>query len=55
MQFHVAGDTPVPTGDHQMRGAFDYDGGGLAKGGTGPPCSLTATKSPKDASTPPCR
>jgi hypothetical protein len=33
-QFHVAGDEPVPAGDHQVRVEFTYDGGGLAKGGT---------------------
>ena len=32
--FHVAGDEPVPAGDHQLRVEFSYDGGGLAKGGT---------------------
>jgi len=29
----VAGDTVVPTGTHQVRIEFAYDGGGLAKGG----------------------
>jgi len=33
-QFHAAGDTPVPPGEHQVRVEFSYDGGGLAKGGT---------------------
>ena len=33
-QFHVAGDEPVPAGDHQVRVEFTYDGGGLGKGGT---------------------
>lgn len=26
-------DTPIPTGSHQLRAEFKYDGGGLAKGG----------------------
>jgi hypothetical protein len=29
----VYGDEPVPTGTHQVRMEFAYDGGGLAKGG----------------------
>jgi hypothetical protein len=33
-RFHVAGDTPVPAGDHQVRVDFAYDGEGLGKGGT---------------------
>jgi hypothetical protein len=33
-QFHVAGEAPVPPGDHQVRVEFTYDGGGLGKGGT---------------------
>jgi arylsulfatase len=33
-QFHVAGDTEVPPGTHQVRMEFSYDGGGLGKGGT---------------------
>ena len=32
--FYVGSDTAVPTGEHQVRMEFDYDGGGLAKGGT---------------------
>ena len=33
-QYKIYGDTAVPAGDHQVRMEFDYDGGGLAKGGT---------------------
>jgi arylsulfatase len=33
-RFAVEGDAPVPAGEHQVRMEFDYDGGGLAKGGT---------------------
>ena len=33
-RFKVEGDTPIPPGEHQLRMEFDYDGGGLAKGGT---------------------
>jgi arylsulfatase len=33
-QFTVAGSGAVPAGEHQVRMEFDYDGGGLAKGGT---------------------
>ncbi len=32
-QFKVYGDTPIPSGQHQVRMEFAYDGGGLAKGG----------------------
>ena len=32
--FHVEGDTEIPSGTHQVRMEFDYDGGGLGKGGT---------------------
>ena len=32
-RFKVYGDTPVAAGTHQVRMEFDYDGGGLAKGG----------------------
>ncbi len=32
-RFKIYGDTPVPTGEHQLRMEFAYDGGGLAKGG----------------------
>jgi len=32
--FTVEGDETVPTGTHQVRMEFAYDGGGLAKGGT---------------------
>jgi arylsulfatase A-like enzyme len=34
MRFYVEGDTDVPSGTHQVRMEFSYDGGGLAKGGT---------------------
>jgi arylsulfatase len=30
----VAGTKPIPSGKHQVRMGFKYDGGGLAKGGT---------------------
>jgi hypothetical protein len=33
-RFKVAGDAPIPAGEHQLRMEFGYDGGGLAKGGT---------------------
>jgi arylsulfatase A-like enzyme len=33
-RFKVRGKKPVPAGDHQVRMEFNYDGGGLAKGGT---------------------
>jgi arylsulfatase len=33
-RFKVEGDAPIPPGEHQVRMEFDYDGGGLAKGGT---------------------
>jgi arylsulfatase A-like enzyme len=33
-RFKIAGDAPVPAGEHQIRMEFAYDGGGLAKGGT---------------------
>ena len=32
-QFKVHGDETVPSGEHQVRAEFAYDGGGLAKGG----------------------
>ncbi len=32
--FTVYGDTAIPAGEHQVRMEFDYDGGGLGKGGT---------------------
>ena len=32
--FYVEGQTAIPPGAHQVRMEFDYDGGGLAKGGT---------------------
>ncbi len=32
-RFKIAGDTAVPSGTHQIRMEFAYDGGGLAKGG----------------------
>jgi arylsulfatase A-like enzyme len=32
--FYVEGDTEIPSGTHQLRMEFDYDGGGLGKGGT---------------------
>jgi arylsulfatase len=33
-RFYVEGDAAIPPGAHQVRIEFDYDGGGLAKGGT---------------------
>jgi arylsulfatase A-like enzyme len=33
-QFHVEGTEPLPEGTHRLRMDFDYDGGGVAKGGT---------------------
>ncbi|MEE9603701.1 MAG: sulfatase-like hydrolase/transferase, partial [Thermoguttaceae bacterium] len=33
-QFKVYGDSEIPSGEHQVRMEFEYDGGGLAKGGT---------------------
>jgi arylsulfatase A-like enzyme len=32
--FYVEGETEIPSGTHQVRMEFDYDGGGLGKGGT---------------------
>jgi arylsulfatase len=32
--FIIEGATPIPTGEHQVRMEFAYDGGGLGKGGT---------------------
>ena len=32
-RFKVYGDGPIPTGEHQVRMEFTYDGGGLGKGG----------------------
>jgi arylsulfatase A-like enzyme len=33
-RFKVAADAQIPSGRHQVRMEFEYDGGGLAKGGT---------------------
>jgi arylsulfatase A-like enzyme len=33
-RFYVEGEMEIPTGTHQVRMEFDYDGGGLGKGGT---------------------
>jgi arylsulfatase A-like enzyme len=33
-RFFVRASAPLPAGDHQVRFEFDYDGGGLAQGGT---------------------
>ena len=33
-RFKVYGDAVLPAGEHQVRAEFDYDGGGLGKGGT---------------------
>jgi arylsulfatase len=33
-RFKVYGNDPVPSGEHQVRMEFGYDGGGLAKGGS---------------------
>jgi arylsulfatase len=33
MRFYVGSDTAVPSGTHQVRFEFAYEGGGLAKGG----------------------
>ena len=32
--FYIDSDTKIPAGEHQVRMEFDYDGPGLAKGGT---------------------
>ncbi len=32
--FKVEGEKQIPAGEHQVRMEFDYDGGGLGKGGT---------------------
>ena len=32
-QFKAEGDAPIPSGEHQVRMEFTYDGGGLGKGG----------------------
>jgi hypothetical protein len=33
-RFKVYGEQPIPAGEHQVRMEFNYDGGGLGKGGT---------------------
>jgi arylsulfatase len=33
-RFKIYGEEPVPAGEHQVRVEFEYDGGGLGKGGT---------------------
>ena len=33
-RFKIVGEQEIPPGEHQVRMEFDYDGGGLAKGGT---------------------
>jgi hypothetical protein len=33
-KFKVKGSSPVAPGDHQIRAEFDYDGGGVGKGGS---------------------
>jgi arylsulfatase len=33
-RFYVEGNSPIPSGTHQVRAEFVYDGGGLGKGGT---------------------
>jgi arylsulfatase len=33
-RFKAYGDRPIPPGEHQLRLEFEYDGGGLGKGGT---------------------
>lgn len=33
-QYTVSGERPIPAGTHQLRLEFDYDGGGIGKGGT---------------------
>ena len=33
-RFKIEGDAPIPSGPHQVRMEFAYDGGGPAKGGT---------------------
>jgi arylsulfatase A-like enzyme len=33
-RFKIEGDSPISSGEHQVRMEFAYDGGGLAKGGT---------------------
>jgi arylsulfatase len=33
-RFKVSGTSAIPAGDHQVRMEFDYDGGGLGKGGS---------------------
>ncbi len=32
-RYYVEGTRPIPTGEHQLRAEFAYDGGGLGKGG----------------------
>ena len=32
-RFKIEGDSPIPSGEHQVRMEFAYDGGGLGKGG----------------------
>jgi arylsulfatase len=33
-QYRMQAQQPIPAGEHQVRAEFDYDGGGLGKGGT---------------------
>ena len=44
--YTVTGERAVPEGTHQLRVEFDYDGGGISKGGT-PPSSSTAKRPAK--------
>ena len=44
----------IPTGKHQVRMEFKYDGGGLARGG-GLRCTTTARRSAKAGSSAPCQ
>jgi hypothetical protein len=60
-RYYVQGTQPIPTGTHQVRLEFAYDGGGLGKGGTatiyldGEPAARAASTRPRPCSSPPMR
>ena len=53
-RFKISGTSAIPSGDHQVRMEFDYDGGGLGKGGT-VTLYIDATRLAKGGSRPRCR
>ena len=44
----MVGEDPVAPGEHQVRVEFDYDGGGVGKGGTAKPAHLIGVFDAKD-------